>query len=298
MKVLLTGATGYIGSAVVDALRGAGHEVLGLARGDAAAARLTEMGVTPVRGDYRDPESLSVAARAAEGVIAAASTFDPAADAAAVNAMLDGLRGTGKPFVYTSGIWLYGDSGDRILTETSPPRPTPLAAWSPAVDRDVTRAAGVRSVVIQPAIVYGRGGGIPLELVRSAREDGAARFVGNGENRWPTVHVDDLAELYVRALERAPAGTVLLAVGGPAIRVSEIARAASEGAGAGGKVKAWPLAEARQTLGPYADALALDQQASSRRAEELLGWKPFRPGILNELRHGSYSKEEVRMLGT
>jgi nucleoside-diphosphate-sugar epimerase len=165
-------------------------------------------------------------------------------------------------------------------------------AWRSAVEREVLLAAadGVRSVVLQPAVVYGRAGGLPARFTSSARRDGAARFVGTGENRWAVVHVDDLAELYLRALERAPAGTLLIAAAGPSVRVGDLARAASEGAGAGGKVTAWPLAEARQRLGDYADALVMDQQASSRQAEELLGWKPSRPGILDELRHGSYAE--------
>jgi len=291
MQVFLTGATGYIGSAVADALRGAGHEVSGLARSDASAARLTAMGVRPILGDMADPATVVAAAREAEGVISAATTNDPGADTAAIAALLDALRGSGKPFVYTSGIWAYGDTGGRVVTETGPATPAPLVAWRTPVERDVLQSAGdrIRSVVIQPAVVYGRAGGVPAQFVESARRDGAARFVGTGENRWPLVHVDDLAELYVRALERAPAGTLLLAVAGPSVRVADMARAASEGAGAGGKVKAWPLAEARQRLGALADALALDQQASSRRAEELLGWKPFRPGVLDELRYGSYT---------
>lgn len=291
MQVFLTGATGYIGSAVADALRGAGHEVSGLARSDAAAARLTGMGVRPVRGDFADPASVAAAARDAEAVISAASTNDPPVDAAAVSAVVEALRGSGKPFIYTSGIWSYGDTGGRVVTETSQATPAAYSAWRPAVEREVLLAAadGVRSIVIQPGVVYGRAGGIPAKFAATARRDGAARFVGTGENRWAVVHVEDLAELYVRALERAPAGTLLLAVAGPSVRVGDIARAASEGAGAGGKVSAWPLAEARQKLGAYADALALDQQASSRRAEELLGWKPFRAGILDELRHGSYA---------
>ncbi len=291
MKVFLTGATGYIGSAVADALRGAGHEVAGLARSDAAADRLTAMGVQPVPGDLTDPASLAAAARAADAVINAATTNTPGPDTAAVDAILDALRGSRKPFIYTSGIWAYGDTGGRVVTETSATTPTPLVAWRSPVERAVLQAGadGIRSIVIQPAVVYGRSGGIPAKFVESARRDGAAKFVGNGENRWPLVHVEDLAELYLRALERAPAGTLLIAVAGPSVRVGDIARAASEGAGAGGKVVAWPLAEARQVLGPYADALALDQQASARRAEELLGWKPFRPGILDELRHGSYA---------
>jgi nucleoside-diphosphate-sugar epimerase len=291
MKVFLTGATGYIGSAVADALRGAGHEISGLARSDTAAGRLAAVGIRPVRGDLADAAALAAAARDAEGVISTATTGDPDADTAAIGVLLDALRGSGKPLVYTSGIWSYGDTGGRVVTETSQATPAPLVAWRSAVEREVVLAAadGVRSVVIQPAVVYGRGGGIPAQFVRSARSDGAAKLVGTGENRWPLVHVDDLAELYLRALERAPAGTLLIAVAGPSVRVGDIARAASEAAGAGGKVVGWPVAEARQVLGAYADALALDQQASARRAEELLGWKPSRPGILDELRHGSYA---------
>lgn len=293
MHVFLTGATGYIGSAVAEALRAAGHQVSGLARSDSAEARLAASDIRPVRGDLGDPDSVAAAARAADGVIHAATTNDASTDTAAISAILAALRGSGKPFIYTSGIWVYGDTGGRVVTESSPANPVALVAWRSAVEREVLRAAddGIRSVVIQPGVVYGRGGGIPAAWIESARRNGAAKFVGTGENRWAMVHVEDLAELYLLALERAPAGTLLLAVGGPSVRVADMARAASEGAGAGGRVTAWPLAEARAALGNYADALALDQQASSRRAEELLGWRPSRPGALDELRRGSYVRE-------
>jgi len=148
---------------------------------------------------------------------------------------------------------------------------------------------GLRAVVIRPAIVYGRGGGIPAGFVDAARKDGAARYIGNGDNRWPFVHVDDLADLYLLALEKAPPGTLLLAVHGPSYRVRDIAAAASRGAGAGGNTVAWPLELARQALGPYADALVLDQQASGNRARELLGWRPHRPDVLEDLERGSYA---------
>jgi nucleoside-diphosphate-sugar epimerase len=139
-------------------------------------------------------------------------------------------------------------------------------------------------------MVYGRGGGIPAGFVESARKDGAARYVGSGTNRWAFVHVDDLADLYLLALERAPAGSLLLGVAGPSHSVREVAAAASRGAGAGGRTAAWPLEDARQKLGAYADALVLDQQASGRRAEELLGWKPHRPDVLEDLERGSYAE--------
>jgi nucleoside-diphosphate-sugar epimerase len=291
MKVFLTGATGYIGSALVDRLRAAGHEVTGLARSEASAEKLRSAGIRSVRGDFTVPESVAVAARAADGVISAATTYDPGIDGPAVDAMLEALEGTNKPLIYTSGIWAHGDSGGGIVDESSEPRPAKLVAWRQAVEERVLRARErqVRGIVIRPAIVYGRGGGIPAGFVDSARKEGAARYVGDGKNRWPFVHVEDLADLYLLALEKAPAGTLLLAVHGPSHRVQEVAAAASRGAGAGGKTVAWPLERARETLGAYADALVLDQQASGKRAQELLGWRPHRPEVLVDLERGSYA---------
>jgi nucleoside-diphosphate-sugar epimerase len=292
MKVFLTGGSGYIGGAVADRLRAAGHDLSGLARSDAAAARLTAAGIRPIRGDFSDPQSVASAARAADGVISMATTYDPAIDGPAIDAILDALAGSDKPFVYTSGIWSHGDTGGQVVDETSPPRPAAIVAWRQGVEDRVRDGArrGLRTVVIRPAVVYGRGGGIPAGFVQSAREEGAARYVGTGENRWPLVHVDDLADLYLLALERAPGGTLLLGTAGPARPVRELAAAASRGAGAGGRTVATPLEEARKTMGPYADALVLDQQASGRRAQELLGWRPTRPDALEDLERGSYAR--------
>jgi nucleoside-diphosphate-sugar epimerase len=177
-----------------------------------------------------------------------------------------------------------------VVDETTPPQPADLVAWRQVVERRVLQGAGrgIRTVVIRPAIVYGRGGGIPAGFVESAQKQGAAQYVGSGENRWPFVHVDDLADLYLLALEKAPSGTLLLGVSGPSYPVREVAAAASRGAGAGGKTVAWPLEEARKKLGSYADALVLDQQASGRRAQELLGWRPYRPYVLEDMERGSY----------
>jgi nucleoside-diphosphate-sugar epimerase len=297
MKVFLTGATGYIGTAVAERLLAAGHELTALARSESSLNKLRAAGISPLRGDFAEPTTVGRAATAADGVISLATTYDAAIDGPAIDAILGALDGSNKPFIYTSGIWSHGDTGGRVVDETAPAKPAELVAWRQAVEERVLASArrGIRSIVIRPAIVYGRGAGIPATFVESARKEGAARFIGTGKNRWPLVHVDDLADLYLLALENAPPGTLLLGVAGPSRAVSEMAAAASRGAGAGGRTVATPLEEARKSMGAYADALALDQQATGKRAQELLGWKPHRPDILQELERGSYVDAGARV---
>jgi nucleoside-diphosphate-sugar epimerase len=293
MEVFLTGATGYIGSAVAEALQKAGHKVTGLARTPEKAKQLEARGVRACLGDLREPETIAAPARAAEGVIHTANTNDASSapvDAAAVRAVLKSLEGTGKPFVYTSGVWVLGSTGDKVADELTPVNPTPLVAHRPEIEREVLgyKDYGVRTIVIRPALVYGRGGSIPRMLVQSARETGAARYVGDGQNRWPFVDVEDLAQLYVLALEKAPPGSLYNAAHGPSYRVREIAEAASIGAGANGKTQAWPLDEARKMMHGFADALVLDQRVSSEKAKKELGWSPEAGSVLDELKTGSY----------
>lgn len=291
MRVLLTGATGYIGSAVGEALQKAGHEVVGLARSEEATLRLEADGISALRGDLHDAESIAQAARDADAVIHTAATNGPdmpQTDRAVVEAILEALEGTDKPFIYTSGVWVYGNTGENIVDEESELDPAPLVAWRPAIEQSVLDAAKrrVRSIVIRPAMVYGRGGGMIAGFTNGAKEKGVVQFVGTGENRWSLVHVDDLADLYVLALEKAAAGTLLLAASGPAVRVREIAAAAGRTEGV--KAQAWPVDEARGVLGPFADALALDQQVSGAKAQRLLGWTPKAPSLMEDLERGSY----------
>jgi nucleoside-diphosphate-sugar epimerase len=295
MEVFLTGATGYIGTAVTEALQKAGHKVSGLARTPEKAKQLEARGVRASLGDLLKTETVSAPARAAEGVIHMANTNDANAaqvDAAVVRAILKGLEGTGKPFLYTSGVWVLGSTGDKVADEQTPLNPTPLVAHRPAMEQEVlgNKDRGVRAIVIRPALVYGRGGSIPKMLAQSARETGAARYVGDGQNRWPFVDVDDLAQLYVLALEKAPPGSLYNAAHGPSYRVREVAEAASIGAGAKGKTQAWPLDEARKTMHAFADALVLDQQVSSEKAKKELGWSPRAASVLEDLKTGSYTR--------
>lgn len=289
MRVFVTGATGYVGMPIVEALRSAGHGVVGLARSGDAAAKLTAAGAEVLRGSLEELDVLARGAREADAVIHAGATGKPgqdAVDTAAVGAMLDALEGSGKPFIYTSGLWVLGNTGDQVADEDAPLHPSAIVAWRADLERGIIDAAkrGIRSVIVRPGVVYGRGGGTPGTFVSSARRKGVVRYVGDGRQRWAFVHVDDLADLYVLALD-APAGTVLNAVSGPSIPVRQVAEAAAEANGA--RAEAWPLEDARSVLGVYADALALDQQVSAEHARSL-GWTPCRPPVLDELRTGSY----------
>jgi nucleoside-diphosphate-sugar epimerase len=294
MKVLLTGATGYIGSAVAEALLAAGHEVVATARNPEKARTLEALGCRPLLAALENPGALGGAAQEADGVIHTALAWGPRAgelDRSVVETMLKALEGAGRPFVYTSGCWVMGNTGGRVAGESSPLNPPPVVAWRPAVERMVqdAREKKVRGVVIRPAMVYGRGGGVLGEFVCSARERGRVRYVGTGENHWTFVHVDDLADLYLRALEQAPAGEVFLGAEGPAHKVREVAEAASRAGGANGPAEPWPVEEARQVLGPLVDGLVLDQKLGSTKALRLLGWTPRGLPVMEELLRGSYA---------
>jgi nucleoside-diphosphate-sugar epimerase len=292
MKIIMTGATGYIGSAVADALLRANHDVTGVAHTAEGRARLVDRDIHAIAGDIAAPAQLAdrIAGAAPDAVVWAATANRADVDAPAVQAILERLAGSGAAFVYTSGAWVHGETGDAVVDETTPLNPIELVEWRVEVERRVLETAGVRGIVIRPGIVYGHGGGIPAMLTASARNEGAARFVGTGHNRWPLVFIEDLADLYRRAVERAPAATVLLGVVPSSFSVLDVARAASEGSGAGGRTSSWPLEAARKELGAFADALAIDQaRLTGRRAEETLGWTPRGPSIVDELRTGSYA---------
>jgi nucleoside-diphosphate-sugar epimerase len=236
-----------------------------------------------VPGGLRDTDVLTKAAAGADAVLHAANTnSEDAADAdrAAVAAMLDGLAGSGKPFVYTSGVWVLGDTGGEEVDEhASTDGAVPLVAWRADHEKEILAAAderGVATVVLRPGIVYGRGGGIPAMLVR-----GDLPVIGDGSQHWTTVHVDDLADLYVRALD-VDGGTVLHGISG-STTMADLARAAR-----GDDVQQLSLDDARQAMGGFAEALALDQRASARRTRELTGWAPAAVGIEEDVRSGSY----------
>jgi nucleoside-diphosphate-sugar epimerase len=289
MRVFVTGASGWIGSALVPELLAAGHRVLGLARSDASAAAVAAMGADVLRGELDDLETLKAGAREADGVVHLAfghdfSRMDAAirTDAAVVGAL--GAELAGKPFVAASGTPMVPG---RPATE----RDDSVFAGPVAGRGDVARAVlktagrGVRASLVRlPRSVHGEGDahGLIARLVELGREKGIAAYVGDGTQRWPAVHVLDAAHLFRLALEQAPAGAVLHAVGDEGVPIRAIAEVA-------GRRLGLPVTSVTAgELGFLGGILALDQPASSALTQELLGWRPTQPGLLDDLEKGYY----------
>jgi len=292
MDVFLTGGTGLVGSAVLTALQSDGHTVHALARSDSSAATLAAAGATVVRGDVDDAALLAEAARTADAFVhtaAAADGKDADRDAALLDAVLPVLAGTGKVYVHTSGVWVHG-AGQ--VDEDTPFDPPQLTAWRLPLDARVRAAAGdgIRSVVIAPGIVHGRGAGLP-NVVRSGprTDDGALVLPGTGEQHWTTVEAGDLGRLYALAVASAEPGSYYLGVSGQNPTVREIGEAADRGAGGDGRVVASTAGETEARLGVLAGALDLDQQATGDKARRELGWQPAGPTLPADLESGSYA---------
>jgi nucleoside-diphosphate-sugar epimerase len=283
MKVFLTGGSGYIGSTVALALKKAGHDVLALVRSEAKGEPLKKAGVKLAVGELGNPSGYAGAAWGRGAFVHVAQDWSaqgPELDRRTISSARDLLRGqVGATLIYTSGCWVQGPT-DGVADESTPTKPARIVAWRPAHEKAALEMAhdGIRSVVVRPGIVYGGArGGIPAMLFGTALKHGAAQTVGPGENHWPLVHVDDLAELYVRLVERAPAGSVYYAADASRHTQREIAEAASRAAGKDGKV------QAQQPDGsPYHEALMLDQQISSEKARNDLDWRPRHESFVAE----------------
>jgi nucleoside-diphosphate-sugar epimerase len=288
MEIFLTGASGYLGLAVAVAFRRAGHRVSGLARSAAAAEVLMRHEVAPVLGALETPERYQEAAARAD--VVAHLAVDYGADTAAVDEQtVRALLGVAvearepKRLLYTSGVWVYGDTGSGVADEAHPPRPPRAVAWRPEIERLVLEAPRMRGVVLRPGVVYGGRGGLTGMWFAGATA-GELRIPGEGANRWAMVHVDDLADAYVRAAEADVTGEVFNLTDETTATLGELARAAGDAVGHREAVVTTSLAEASVRLGPLAEALALDQRVSSERARRALGWRP---------RHGGFVVEAV-----
>ncbi|WP_236792344.1 NAD-dependent epimerase/dehydratase family protein [Amycolatopsis sp. GM8] len=299
MKVFITGGTGYLGTVLVEHLVTAGHDVAALARSDAGAARLHEAGATPVAGSLSDTAVLTGAAAAADAVIHAAVDYtmtdeSTATELAAVKALVAGAAsGTvPKPFVFTSTGLVYGfeedqdTSEDAVLPEVSA-QPVKVAA-----ERIVRGEAGISGIVIRSGLVFGRGGSaLVTGLIQSAQHTGTSIYVGDGENAWTPIHIDDLADLYVAALEH-PVSGVYNAVGAVPFAFRALAEAIGDLTGK--PVASVPLEVAEQNFGPAARTLTTTSRLDASKARDTFGWSPAPRSLTDDVRSGSYAEAAAR----
>ncbi len=282
MQIFLTGATGYIGSSVLETLMRAGHDVTALVRDPGKAEVVARRGVHPVIGDLDKPASYADAAERSDVIVHTAldgSTRGQKIDRQAVDTFLavaTNRAAAGRPaaFVYTSGVWVLGDTTAPVA-EDAPLRPTPLVAWRPEHERLVLEAGRTgtpRTAVVRPGIVYGGTRGIIADLLKDAA-NGLVRVIGEGKNHWPCVYARDLADLYLRVATNQEASGVFHANDEADECVGDIVDSIARHARMRPDVRHVPLKEARAKMGPYADALALDQRVRSPRARAL-GWSP------------------------
>ncbi|MET9878575.1 SDR family oxidoreductase [Actinacidiphila glaucinigra] len=295
MRVFVTGATGFVGSAVVRELLGAGHQVLGLARSDAAEAALKDVGAEAYRGDLNDVTGLRIAAEAADGVIHTGFNHDfsdmPGAlstELAALAAFGDALEGSGSPLVISSATGVLAPG--RFGTETDGPHPAAPGAHRGEAERAALalagRGVGVCAIRL-PASVHGAGDhAFVPHLIGLARDKGVSAYPGDGTNRWPAVHRLDAARLYRKALESADAGGVLHAAAEEGIPLRAVAEVIGRRLG----VPVVPLGEeeAAAHFGWILRFARNDNPTSSTATRERYDWHPQQPGLLADLEENHY----------
>jgi nucleoside-diphosphate-sugar epimerase len=303
MRVLVIGATGYVGGAVALRLLSAGHEIVGTARSAEKAAKLSERGIAPLIANLTQLRVIADAARGADAVINAAE----ADNSFVVQAILDALEGSRKRFIQTSGSSVVadracGEESGAVFTEDTPLEPLPERLLRVAVDGLVLGAVrrGVHGIVIRPALIYGEGPGlnphslqIP-KLIALAKERVIARHVGRGLNIWSNVFIDDVAALYALALDEAPADSLFYAENGEASWKS-MASAVGCMLGFGSQTEDWPIEDALAALGAAAvTSYGSNSRVRSPKARRMLGWKPQGPTLSDEILKGCYSREHGR----
>lgn len=312
MRFFVTGASGWIGSAVVPELIGTGHEVLGLARSDAAAGALAAAGAQVHRGNLDDLDGLRSAAAHSDGVIHLAFKHDLLyagdfqgavdADRRAIQACGDALEGSDKPFLIASGT--LGLAPGRPATEEDGRESDPDAAggFRTRLDNAQTTLSlasrGVRSCVVRlPPTVHGKGDkGFMAIIVAIARDKGVSGYLGDGSNRWPAVHRSDAANIFRLALENAPAGSVVHAVGEEGVPIRDVAEVIGRHLDI--PVAAIPSDDAGEHFGVLAGFLGADSPASSALTRELLKWEPTHLGLIDDLDEGHYFRVSPSSLST
>ena len=299
MRIFVTGASGYIGGSIAAALINAGHSVVGLVRQTDKASQLALRGIQPLLGTLADLAEITEAARAADAVINTAN----ADEFLAADTLIKALAGSGKVLIHTSGTSVVsdlaaGEYSTAIFQEDSPFDPLPERRLRVAIDRADAggSAAKIRSVVIRPSLIYGRGHGLNPHsiqlprLIELARKYKIARHVGRGLNVWSHVHIDDLVDLYLLALDAAPPGSLFYAENGEA-SWKAMASAVGRLLGFGAETRDWPIEEAVHEWGPSAiTSYGSNSRVSALKARKMLGWAPKGRTLLDDIETGSYAE--------
>lgn len=291
MRVFVTGATGFVGSAVVGELAAAGHQVLGLARSDQGAKALAEMGAQVHRGNMQDLDSLRSGAAEADGVIHLAFNHDFSkflenceADRRAIEAIGEVLEGSERPLLVTSGLALVAPG--RLATEADSPAPGFPRLSEVAAETVAARGARAAVVRLAPS-THGAGDhGFVPHLINLAREKGVSAYIGDGSNRWPGVHRFDAARLYRLALERGAVDGPYHAVAEEGVPFKEIAGVIGRGLGV--PVVSKSEDEAADHFGWFKGFAGMDIPASSERTRERLNWQPTHPNLLTDIDQKAY----------
>ena len=280
MRVFVTGASGYIGYAVAKAFRAKGYTVFGLVRKKEDAQRLTSNEISPFIGDLQNPDSYRQVLEEVEVVVHCA--FDYASDKGVENDVktIDTVLGAfsknslPRTFIYTSGVWVYGSQGYKMVDESMPLNPLEIVKWRPALEEKVLQATtdSLRTVIIRPGHVYGCGGGLTKLLFSRAQDEGVS-IVGEGHNRWPMIHVQDLAHAYVSAAEKEITHAVLNVVDDSTATIREMAEAIARCCNKEGKINVVQPEEAKNQFGPLVEGLLIDLTVSNARIKRLLGWQ-------------------------
>jgi len=266
MRIFMTGATGYIGSAVAAELRQRGHEVAALVRPDSETGALRDRGVVIVAGDLADLPSLGDTLAGYDAFIHTAQAHSDATVALDRGA-IDAFTSHDAFVLYTSGVWVLGNTFDAVADESSPVNPLSLVAWRPAHEEAVLRSG--KNAVLRPGCVYGGKQSLLADWFAAADRDEPIRIVGDGKNRWAMVHLEELAELYAMIVEQRVAG-ILHGIDDTRDSLELCAQTLSD------SIEYTPADEVRPKFGPFVDALIVDQQISSEATREKVGWTPRR----------------------
>ena len=303
MKILVIGANGYIGNVIAERILSEGWSVIGSTRSEAASVRLREQGIEPYLGDLEKPETILPIIPQIDAVVYSAYGYNAVEDAereissgkSHITWLLEAMYATDKTFVLTSGSGVYPDTGDIICTEETPMPPSKssitIARRNLEIEVQAAAKHGVRTIVLRPPTVYGRGGSllVPRFLLDHARSQGESIYIEGTENKkWSTVHVDDLADLFILALHKARAGSFYNTASESGITTRDIASSISRAADLGGKVKAISLEQMCSLFGNWGEWWGINNQLSGEKAMMELGWKPHQVSMLEDIEHGSY----------